>query len=77
MKFLQKKSVMIVVFSLCTVIIGLLAWKLLVRFEIIQLHALAPKRYSRTNSASGMILVFFMPVIATGMLFLGVTRKND
>lgn len=77
MNFLQKKHIIFVGLSIISLLFVCITWKILVNFDVIHLNALAPKSYSRTNSSNGLFLVFLMPILATGMLFFGLTWKKD
>lgn len=77
MKFLQKKYVILIGLSIFSLLVIFSAWKVLMNVDMLHLNPLAPKSYSRTNSSNGFLLVFLMPIIATGMLFLGLTWKKD
>lgn len=76
MKYLQKKHYAVMTLCFISLLLVLVAWKLLVTFDVIHLNQLAPRSYSRTGSTHGLFLVFLMPILATGMLFLGLTWKK-
>lgn len=76
MKYLQKKHLAFISLGLVSLLLIFVAWKLLVTFNVIQMNQLTPKSYSRPNTPHSLFLVFLMPILATGMLFLGLTWKK-
>lgn len=79
MKQTHKKYLMIAGVSLASVLALVIFWNLLVNFNVIHLNQLAPKSYTRSGGggAYSVALVFFVPLLATIMLLLGLSWKRN
>ncbi len=72
----QKKFLFYAVIALMVVVISFLGWKLLTATGVIGLPDVA-HLHTRSALPHGLVLVLFLPIVATGALFYGIayTKK--
>jgi hypothetical protein len=69
----QKKQLFYTAIVIAACILLLLAWKLLTALGIIGLHV-SSHMYARSSTPFGFVFVLLIPMIATGVLFFGLSR---